>query len=248
MKTLARFNHMGKASATFGLRDVARKAGAYLDDIPDAVVGGEFLGRGTGGTVGNIAGTIAGASYNPDMIDPETGKKRKLNGLERVGAVAGGGLGGTLLGKAAGSGLGALSGVAGKNNVILQNAGVIRKVARGQYRPDSMDLSRNNRNSESFSAIGGAIRGTNLGNIAGSLAGGVVGAGFNPDIIDEQTGEKRKLGLLGRATSVLGGAAIGGFGGRLVGSGVGLAGGSISGRMSAKKAAAQAAGTGSKFA
>jgi hypothetical protein len=248
MKTLAKFNHMGKASATFGLRDVARKAGGYLDNIPDAVVGGEFLGRGTGGAVGNVAGVVAGASYNPDMIDEETGRKRKLNGVERLGAVAGGGLGGNLLGQAAGSGLGALSGVVGKNNGMLKNAGVVKKVSRGQYRPDSMDLSRNYLNTASFSGLGGAIRGTQIGNIAGSIAGGAAGAGFNPDIIDEETGEKRKLGLLGRATSVLGGAALGGFGGKWAGAGIGAAGGSAAGRMSAKKAAAEAAGVGSRFA
>ena len=50
------------------------------------------------------------------------------------------------------------------------------------------------------------------------------GATYNPTLIDDETGEKRKLGLLARAALVSGGGTIGGLGGNLLG---GVAGGAI---------------------
>jgi hypothetical protein len=218
MKRTSDFNYMSKPTASFKI-GMPRGVNEYLGNLHPSTAGGEYLGRALGGTLGSTSGFISGASYNPTIVDEKTGKKRKLNTVERLGAIGGGTLGGNLLGKAAGSGLGALGGLASKENPFVYGAGVPIQVARRYNSGSNFNASVSN--------IGryGQI-GSLAGDVVGSVAGGLAGANYNPDIIDnEAPGGKRKLGLLGRGTAVLGGASLGGLTGKVVGGAAGRAAG-----------------------
>jgi hypothetical protein len=72
-----------------------------------------------------------------------------------------------------------------------------------------------------ISGVAGAALGGALGQLGGGAVGMYKGATYNPDIVDPETGEKRKLGLAARAGLVLGGSSLGSLGGRLLGTGTG---------------------------
>lgn len=76
----------------------------------------------------------------------------------------------------------------------------------------------------------GSPAGGQLGGALGTVGGVLKGATYNPDIIDEETGEKKKIGLLGRAALVTGGGAVGGLAGGLAGN---VAGGIVGGTLGA---------------
>lgn len=59
-------------------------------------------GTDIGGLLGGTYGLYKGATYNPDIIDPETGEKTKLNPLSRASLVLGGSSLGSMSGGLAG--------------------------------------------------------------------------------------------------------------------------------------------------
>lgn len=74
------------------------------------VRGAARLGIDLGDLTGSAAGAIAGAKYNPDIIDSKTGDKRKLNEVERIAMILGGGATGSLAGKVGGALVGDVGG------------------------------------------------------------------------------------------------------------------------------------------
>jgi hypothetical protein len=72
-----------------------------------ACFSGMLVGNALGQLGGGGAGLVMGARYNPDIIDPKTGEKRKLNNIERAAAVLGGGAVGQIGGGWAGTAGGA---------------------------------------------------------------------------------------------------------------------------------------------
>lgn len=96
--------------ADFGLLDRFTKSTNIPNNIDELknsnVVTDGKAGSMIGRAVGGYAGTLAGASYNPDIIDEGTGETRKMGLLPRVALVAGS----RALGGTAGAGIGGLTG------------------------------------------------------------------------------------------------------------------------------------------
>jgi hypothetical protein len=94
MRLLTNFRYMGKPLISFGYRSIL------------GGVGGTYA---TGG-IGVGAGLLAGASYNPDIVDDKTGKTRKLGLLSRATLVSGGGALGAVGGHVGGAMIGGTGG------------------------------------------------------------------------------------------------------------------------------------------
>lgn len=246
-------------------------------------VAGMAQGNKIGGIGGALAGGLTGASYNPSTINPETGEEGRIGLLGRAGLVAGGAIGGNMLGRGLGRLAGGVVGVTDKSgkylakgkqmteDLLTTNPEALSTLQDISGRTDELQATsaavqksrpqgragKRGRTTEytrypgspvaSFkhgvirqpdfapvvttaggatgAALGGTMGGI-LGSGLGSLGGAVAGATYNPDILDPETGERRKLGLLPRASLILGGMGLGQTAGAITG---GAAGGVLGG-------------------
>jgi hypothetical protein len=196
-------------------------AGALISDglgIDAAPVIGAagILGAGVGDSIGGLTAVYQQHRQAKNLLDLEEAQKAadSLSRARRQGMITAGKIGAG--GLATVGALGGAAYVANRNNANPEaNFGLLDKFSKTtQIQPSIEELRRTG-------SVAGGLTGSLLGNNIGVLGGGIAGASYNPDIVDEDTGEKRKLGLASRAALVLGGSSIGGLGGTLAGGGIG---------------------------